>query len=96
MLPHEVISYIANSTLDLSFNNIKSIPDTLFHLTSLTTIYFVQNRINKIENLSGLSKTLRSLELGGNRIRSIENLDDLANLEELWLGKNKIARLQVN
>jgi protein phosphatase 1 regulatory subunit 7 len=27
--------------------------------------------------------------------KKIENLDALVNLEELWLGKNKIARLEV-
>jgi hypothetical protein len=27
--------------------------------------------------------------------KQIENLDALVNLEELWLGKNKIAKLEV-
>ncbi|KAH9037872.1 L domain-like protein [Lactarius pseudohatsudake] len=80
--------------LDLSFNLLKSIPDTLHHLTSLRTIYFVQNRISKITGLQGVGETLRSLELGGNKLRKIENLDALVNLEELWLGKNKIAKLE--
>ena len=55
--------------LDLSFNNIKHVPQSLHRLTSLRTIYFVQNRISHIENLNGLGNTLRSLELGGNKIR---------------------------
>ncbi|KAI0303814.1 L domain-like protein [Multifurca ochricompacta] len=80
--------------LDLSFNLLKSIPDTLHHLTSLRTAYFVQNRISKITGLQGVGATLRSLELGGNKLRKIENLDALVNLEELWLGKNKIANLR--
>ncbi len=29
-------------------------------------------------------------------IKHIEGLDALVNLEELWLGKNKIAKLEVN
>jgi len=82
------------STLDLSFNLLKAVPDTLEKLTSLKTIYFVQNRITKISGLSGVGSTLRSLELGGNRIRVIEELDALINLEELWLGKNKITKLE--
>lgn len=28
-------------------------------------------------------------------LQKIENLDALVNLEELWLGKNKIAKLEV-
>jgi protein phosphatase 1 regulatory subunit 7 len=99
--------------LDFSFNLLKSIPETLHYLTSLRTVYFVQNRISKITGLQGVGATLRSLELGGNKLRvslvtawpkvlsetcqtkQIENLDALVNLEELWLGKNKIGKLEV-
>lgn len=98
------------STLDLSFNLLRSVPDCLEHLKSLNTIYFVQNKISKIASLN-YSVALRSLELGGNRIRvrtyvlrlilvvpdasqKIEGLDALVNLEELWLGKNKITKLE--
>ena len=100
--------------LDLSFNLLKAIPETLHHLSSLRTVYFVQNRISRISGLQGVGATLRSLELGGNKLRvnlvatsyiwalseicqtqHIENLDALANLEELWLGKNKITKLEV-
>ncbi|KAF5377339.1 hypothetical protein D9757_008022 [Collybiopsis confluens] len=79
--------------LDLSFNLVKSIPESIAQLKSLKTVYFVQNRILKITGLDSLT-SLRSLELGGNRIRKIENLDALVNLEELWLGKNKITKLE--
>ncbi|KAJ7170623.1 L domain-like protein [Mycena crocata] len=81
------------SVLDLSFNLIRTVPEALQHLPSLQTVYFVQNRINKINNLHA-STSLRSLELGGNKIRKIENLDALVNLEELWIGKNKITKLE--
>lgn len=37
-------------------------------MVNLTDLYFVQNRISKIEGLEGLTK-LRNLELGANRIR---------------------------
>lgn len=57
------------SVLDLSFNLLKLVPDTLHHLTSLRTVYFVQNRISKITGLQGVGGTLRSLELGGNKLR---------------------------
>ncbi|KAG6816296.1 hypothetical protein H0H87_007179 [Tephrocybe sp. NHM501043] len=81
------------ATLDLSFNLLKAIPEGLASLVSLHTIYFVQNRVSKINGLESCVN-LRSLELGGNRIRRIENLDSLVNLEELWLGKNKITKLE--
>ena len=57
-----------DSTLDLSFNLLRSIPDALAHLRSLETVYFVQNRISKITGLEA-SVSLTSLELGGNKIR---------------------------
>jgi protein phosphatase 1 regulatory subunit 7 len=59
---------MTSSDLDLSFNLLKAIPDTLSHLTSLTTVYFVQNRISNISGL-GSSTKLVNLELGANRIR---------------------------
>jgi protein phosphatase 1 regulatory subunit 7 len=55
--------------LDLSFNLLKSVPDTFHHLISLRTVYFVQNRISRISGLEGVGASLRSLELGGNKLR---------------------------
>jgi len=81
-------------SLDVSFNLLRAVPKVLSSLSSLQVVYFVQNKITQIDGLGGVGATLRSLELGGNRIRTIENLDALVNLEELWLGKNKIAKLE--
>ncbi|KAJ8589004.1 L domain-like protein [Rhizopogon salebrosus TDB-379] len=82
------------TVLDLSFNLLRHVPEALSHLHSLKTVYFVQNKISKITGLGSVGATLRSLELGGNRIRHIEGLDALVNLEELWLGKNKLTKLE--
>lgn len=59
---------LSRSMLDLSFNLLRAVPPALAALPKLRTVYFVQNRISKINNLQ-LSVNLRSLELGGNRIR---------------------------
>ncbi|KAG1804239.1 uncharacterized protein BJ212DRAFT_1394370 [Suillus subaureus] len=81
--------------LDLYDNKLKTVGDTLDDMSALTRIvYFVQNKISKITGLESVGATLRSLELGGNRIRHIEGLDALVNLEELWLGKNKLTKLE--
>jgi protein phosphatase 1 regulatory subunit 7 len=39
---------------------------------------------------------LKKIDLGANRIRVMdeEELSGLVNLEELWLGKNKIEQIQ--
>jgi hypothetical protein len=55
------------TTLDLSFNKIKHIKN-VSHLKKLTDLFFVQNKISRIEGLEGLTE-LRNLELGANRIR---------------------------
>ncbi|KIR68608.1 enzyme regulator [Cryptococcus bacillisporus CA1873] len=83
------------STLDLSFNNIRHAP-SLPSLKNVDTLYLVQNKISRLEEgeLDWCQETMKSLELGGNRIRVIENLDKLIHLEELWLGKNKIRVLE--
>ncbi|KIY68170.1 L domain-like protein [Cylindrobasidium torrendii FP15055 ss-10] len=80
-------------TLDLSFNLIKAVPPTISSLSSLETVYFVQNKISKIGTELSACTRLRSLELGGNRIRDLAALPSLPALEELWLGKNKITSL---
>ncbi|KDN52501.1 L domain-like protein [Tilletiaria anomala UBC 951] len=83
-------------SLDLSFNNFRHLPH-ISHLGKCHTLYFVQNKISRIrpdDFMPPLQTTLRSLELGGNKLRTMENLGDLVNLEELWLGKNKITKLE--
>lgn len=54
--------------LDLSFNLLRAVPEGLENLKLLDTIYFVQNKISKITGFASCV-TLRSLELGGNKIR---------------------------
>ena len=63
------------SSLDFSYNLLRTLlpngPDSppLDNLPNLHTVYFIQNKISRIEGLDGLADSLRSLELGGNRIR---------------------------
>lgn len=64
-----LILFVVRS-LDLSYNNIKHLP-SLTTQKHIHTIYFVQNKISKIEpgQLDWAADSLKSLELGGNRIR---------------------------
>ena len=64
----ELVIFARNSVLDFSFNLLRTVPDRLEYLRSLHTIYFIQNKISKITGLTSCS-SLRSLELGGNKIR---------------------------
>ena len=56
-----------NRSLDLSFSKIRVI-ENIGHLTKLINLYFVQNKISKIQNLDTLIN-VTNLELGANRIR---------------------------
>lgn len=63
------------SSLDLSFNLLRQVPDSLSYFQQLHTVYFIQNKITKISGLNNLGNTLRSLELGGNRLRVRASLE---------------------
>jgi len=78
--------------LDLSFNLIRHI-ENIESLNSLENLYLVQNKIKEIGILK--KKDLKMLELGGNRIGSIgDDLNGCPNLCELYLGQNKISRIE--
>lgn len=83
------------TSLDLSFNLLRKVPaDQIADMKSLRVLYFIQNKIAKIQGLEAVAGTLESVEFGGNKLRTIENLEACTKLTELWLGKNKIAKLE--
>jgi len=82
------------TNLDFSFNKIRTttylgkcpFPD-------LQRLYLSSNKIEEMEGLFHFT-SLKMLELGSNRIRVVPpELANLVNLEELWLGKNKIGTM---
>ncbi|XP_026950602.1 leucine-rich repeat-containing protein 46 isoform X3 [Sagmatias obliquidens] len=56
--------------------------------------FFLQNKIERIENLACVP-SLRFLSLAGNRIRQVENLRDLPHLQFLDLSENLIEILKL-
>jgi protein phosphatase 1 regulatory subunit 7 len=83
--------------LDLSFNNISDLgPLQFLPSERLEELYLASNLIERLDvfqqNPSPFG-TLRILELGNNSITSIEGLPPLPNLQELYLGKNRLATL---
>jgi protein phosphatase 1 regulatory subunit 7 len=83
--------------LDVSFNALHShtvSPVSL--LTRLIDLYFVNNHLTAVPSEVRLLTCLKTLELGSNRIRVLEmtHFETLVNLENLWLGRNKISRIQ--
>ncbi|KAB1265206.1 Leucine-rich repeat-containing protein 46 [Camelus dromedarius] len=56
--------------------------------------FFLQNKIQRIENLACIP-SLRFLSLAGNQIRQVENLRDLPHLQSLDLSENLIEVLKL-
>lgn len=57
-------------SLDLSFNLLRKVPaDQLDTLKAIKVLYFIQNKISRIEGLEGVAETLTSVEFGGNKLR---------------------------
>lgn len=82
--------------LDLSFNSIRSMA-AVSCCPMLHELYLAQNKLKVVEGLSGLTR-LKILDLGANRIRTLDSsadcgLSGCTSLESLWLGKNKIERI---
>ena len=66
----------------------------LLLLLSLRTIDIANNKLKSIAGLKGLTQLVK-VDLGANKIRVMDpdELSGLVNLEELWLGKNKIEKI---
>lgn len=91
----ENIAHLTKLTnLDLSFNKIRS-PEPLGScpFEQLERLYLSSNKIDDVKGIFHFHN-LKMLELGSNRIRVLPHeIGQLTNLEELWLGKNKITSL---
>lgn len=83
-------------TLDLSFNEIRDVAG-LSTLVALKELRLASNKIADVNCLAPLTN-LELLELGSNRLKSFFADDErlvFPHLKELWLGRNKIADLQL-
>lgn len=75
--------------LDLSYNNIASMAGLERAPPRLRELYLSNNAISRIEHLSHFS-ALQLLELGSNKIKVMAGLEGLRDLQELWLGRNRV------
>ena len=93
----EMFKYSLNkiTKINLTANDLTSIPDIFKSLTALNILILNNNKIEKISNLDNLTK-LEKLELRGNKITKIENLNNLQNLQKLTLSCNLISIIEEN
>lgn len=90
-----IFKYSLNSLsrINLTANNLETIPEVFNQLTELSILILNNNKIVKIENLLNLKK-LEKLELRGNKISKIEGLKNLINLKCLTLSCNLINKIE--
>ena len=81
--------------INLTANDLESIPTVFNSLPELKTLILNNNKIQKISNLDNQTK-LEKLELRGNKIKKIENLSCLKNLQKLTLSCNLISNIEEN
>lgn len=80
--------------LDLSNLRLKSIPQELWYLTNLSTLYLQDNQLTSISTEIGNLTNLTRLNLVVNQITSIpKEIGNLINLTHLHLGGNKLTSI---
>lgn len=91
----ENIGHLTKLTnLDLSFNKIRSCESLgACQFENLEKLFLSSNKIDTIQGVFHF-QSIKMLEFGSNRIRVVPpDLGQLINLEQLWLGKNKIVSM---
>jgi len=93
----EMFNFSTNKIIkvNLTANNIESIPEIFNSLSELKFLILNNNKIQKISNLENLTK-LQKLELRGNKITKVEGLNNLKNLTKLTLSCNLITNIEDN
>ncbi|CDP03273.1 unnamed protein product [Coffea canephora] len=79
---------------DVSFNEIPTLQGLSKVSTTLRELYVSKNEVTKMEEIDHFH-ALQILELGSNNLRVMENLQNLINLQELWLGRNRFKTVNL-
>lgn len=97
-LPDQAFSKLVNlKSLHLSNNEFEAIPNSVLSLKMLEFLDLTSNSIKKIDkNISKLQNTLKSLLLYDNMIEDVTQIQELRNLDSVWIGKNKIKHLPLS
>jgi len=80
--------------LDLAYNQITEIPETIRELKNLQKLYLGANQIKEIPEAIGELKNLQELDLMWNQIREIpKEIGELKNLQKLHLFDNQLTEI---
>lgn len=82
------------TSLTIAGNNLGSIPEAVFHISTLKFIDVRENKLETLSNAIGLCCKLRGLELSHNRIASVPpEIGNLSRLKVLNCEFNEIRKL---
>lgn len=91
LFPEPICSLKFLEILELGYNSIKKIPNSIDRLESLKDLHLTSNKVEYIPNSIGNLKNLESLTLQGNNVKYIpETIGQLKSLKCLILSENKI------
>jgi Leucine-rich repeat (LRR) protein len=83
--------------LDVSSNNIASLPETMSKLKDLESLYLNNNKIRNIPDSFSELKKLRYLNLSENKLEKVDDLfSHLNNLKILILSSNRISKISAD
>lgn len=90
-IPNEVLQLDDLVLLDLSNNSIEVIPDDINKITGLKFLILSNNNISHLPIIN--LPNLEALVLCNNKITSIDNIDELPELVNLYIDHNPITRI---
>ena len=85
------------TSLDISCNQLRSLPESIFNLTNLTSLNIGLNRLSELPESIGNLTNLTSLNIGTNGLKQLpESIGNLTNLTSLKISNNPFTGLYDN
>jgi GTPase SAR1 family protein len=93
-IPAEVFDFVWLEKLDLSYNRLSELPDSIGNLQNLSVLYLTNNQLIELPASIGNLQNLSVLYLISNQLSEIpDSIGNLQNLSILELSKNQLSEM---